>query len=166
MDERIELRKDMDEKFRAAMRGDEPSSVALVEAAMAFDLYVRACLRFSGWAHSSATVAKMLGEDPGNYSRTRRGEAISRHRLLVWLGKWSLIASSGAETSIPANMRAPRIAEGDSIFQPPSLLNLEPSLHPHEIPAGRETVSMEVFVRTADGSVYEGLLFKKNFGGE
>jgi hypothetical protein len=148
------------------MAGDDPSPEALTRAAVAFDNFVRACLRHAGWAASSSAVASMLGETDGNYSRARRGLAISRHRLLGWVGKWVLVTSSGAEFALPGSIRSPRLDRGESRHRPPSVHALEPSLHPDEIEAPLEATSMEVFIRAGDGSVYEGRVYRRNTGGE
>lgn len=165
MDERADLQKELDVRLRVAFREEEASRHDLTDAAIAFDRYVRTCLRHAGWAHSTAAVAKMLGEDVANYNRAKRGENISRNRLLVWLGKWLLITSSGGESRIPSSMRTPRVTEGESIFQIPTLPTLEASTHAPEAADEPPGSRIDVFIRGEDGTVYEGFAYRKTFAG-
>ena len=162
-EEIIANRRDFDLAMREVMTGEEPSPESLARAARAFDTLVRSCLHHAGWSCSASTVANLLGEDPSNYSRARRGFALSRHRLLGWIGKWVLISSSGSDVNFPVFIRSPRADLGDSKHRPPGIHTLEPASYPDKLSDQEEDVSFEVFVRTKRRIVFHGEVLRSHY---
>ena len=92
---RIEyLRADVEAAFRRALRESNPSTDCLKELADFMHSYMESALRESGYEHSKAAVAAILGENAHNYRTALRGRRVSLDRLCRWYTVWSLTWSS------------------------------------------------------------------------